>query len=112
MQEMVDQVHDYMWQFCQKAQLDIDPVQLKRSIGRQLSGALLVVSPESLKRIGPTRLAVMIDVANRYEVTLAEVLNEAIQTGADNTATLCRDVRSRKEGTKRIKAKSRLRVVK
>lgn len=112
MREMVDQIHEYMWSFCEKAQLDIDPVMLKRSIGQQVSGALLVISPESLKRIGHARLAVMIDVANRYDLTLAEVLNEALIAGADNSASLCRDVKSRKESTQRIRARSRLTVVK
>lgn len=112
MKEMVEKVHEYMWAFCEKANLDVDPVMLKRSIGQQISGALLVVSPESLKRIGHARLAVMIDVASRYDVTLAEILNEALQAGADNSASLCRDVRSRKENTKRIHSKARLRVVK
>ncbi len=112
MREMVDAIHEYMWQFCKKAQLDVDPVMLKRSIGQQVSGALLVVAPESLKRIGHARLAVMIDVANRYEVTLAELLNESLQAGANNSASLCRDIRSRRSGTQRIKTKARLRLVK
>lgn len=85
MREMVDQIHEYMWAFCEKAQLDIDPVMLKRSIGQQVSGALLVIYPESLKRIGHARLAVMIDVANRYDLTLAEVLNEALIAGGRTT---------------------------
>lgn len=112
MREMVDKIHDYMWAFCEKAELDVDPVMLKRSIGQQVSGALLVVSPESLKRIGHARLAVMIDVAARYDVTLAEMLNEALQAGADNSATLCRDIKSRKESVKRTKQGPRLRIIK
>jgi len=109
--EIVDKVHDYMWAFCQKAELDVDPIALKRSIGRQISGALLVVSAESLNRIGHARLAVMIDVAARYEVTLAEILNESLIQGADNSATLCRDLKSRKGHTKRIQRRPALRVV-
>lgn len=112
MREMVEQIHDYMWEFCKKANLDVDPVMLKRSIGQQVSGALLVVAPESLNRIGHARLAVMIDVANRYEVTLAELLNESLQAGASNSASLARDILSRREGTKRTRARARLRVVK
>lgn len=112
MREMVEQVHDYMWKFCQQAQLDIDPVMLKRSIGQQISGALLVVAPQSLQRIGHVKLAVMIDVASRYDVTLAELLNESLVAGSDNSASLCRDIRSRKEGTQRIHSRARLRLVK
>lgn len=112
MREIVDQVHEYMWAFCQKADLDVDPVMLKRGIARHISGALLVVSPESLKRIGHDKLAVMIDVAGRYELTLAEILNESLLQGADSSATLCREIRSRKESTKRLHRRPRLRIVK
>lgn len=111
MKEIVDKIHEYMWAFCQKAEIDVDPVLLKRSIGQQISGALLVVSPQSLERIGHAKLAVMIDVAARYEVTLAEMLNESLIQGAENSATLCRDIRSRKESTRRISRRPRLQVV-
>jgi hypothetical protein len=112
MREMVEKIHAYMWAFCQKAELDIDPVLLKRSIGQQVSGALTVVAPESLNRLGHVRLAVMIDVANRNEVTLAELLHESLTNGADNSATLARNLRSRKQGTVRLQRRAKLRLVK
>lgn len=74
MREIVDRVYDYMWAFCQKAELDID-------------------------------------MASRYEVTLAEILNESIIQGSDNSATLCRDIRSRRSSTARVKRRPKLRVV-
>ncbi|USZ49358.1 hypothetical protein [Halomonas sp. DN3] len=111
MQEMVEQIHSSMWSFCQKARIDVDPVMLKRSIGQQVSGALLVVSPEALKRIGHSRLAVMIDVANRHDLSLAELLNEALVAGADDAASVCRSLHTRKEHIQKIKMRSRLTLV-
>lgn len=112
MHEMVEQLHAHLWAFAERAQLDIDPVALKRSIGQQVSGALLVVSPEALERIGHARLAVMLDVATRYELTLAELLMEALDAGADNSASLCRDLKGRQGRTRQGAKAPHLHVIK
>lgn len=112
MQQMVEQVHEIMWTFCEEHELDIDPVQLKRSIQRHLSGSLQVVSPECLARLGARRLALMIDTAGRFNVTLAEMFNESLIEGADKSSSLCQAIQGRKESTRRIQQRPALKLVK
>jgi hypothetical protein len=112
MQNMVDEVHAIMWDFCQSHSLDVDPVQLKRSIQRHLSGALQVVSPECLSRLGARRLSLMINTAGSFDVTLAEVLNESLVEGSERSATLCQSVKSRKVSTHRMVSRPQLSLVK
>lgn len=111
-QKLVDEVHQIMWGFCQEHDLDIDPVQLRRGIQRQISGALSVVSPETFSRIGARRIALMIDTAGRFDVTLAEMLNESIMEGSDKSSSLCQTIKSRKNSTQRVSRKPHLSVVK
>ncbi len=101
MRELVDPIHARMWAVAERAALDIDPVALRRAIAQQVSEAQRVASPEALTCIGPARLAVMIDVATRYELSLAELLMEALDAGADNAASLCREAASRRTTTRR-----------
>lgn len=101
MRELVDPIHARLWAVAERARLDIDPADLRRAIAQQVSGALLVVSPKALRRIGPDRLAVMIDVATRYELRLSDLLMEALHAGADNAASLCREAASRRTATRR-----------
>lgn len=112
MQAMVEEVHAIMWEFCQLHSLDIDPVQLKRSVRQHLHGALSVVSPECLKRLGARRLALLINTAGTFDVTLAELFNETLMDGSEKSATFCQAIKSRKESTQRINAKPRLSLVK
>lgn len=112
MKELVDDIHAHWWAFCQKVELDVDPVMLRRAIQQHVNAALQVVTLESLQRIGYARLAVMIDMASRYDLTLAELLNEALQQGADSTATLCREVKGRQERTRRIRRRPTLTRIK
>lgn len=112
MQRMVEQVHAIMWEFCTTHSVDVDPVQLKRSVHRHLSGALQVVSPECLDRLGARRLALMINTAGTFNVTLAELFNESLLEGSDKSALLCQVIKSRKSSTQRISARPKLTVVK
>lgn len=112
MQEMAEEVHAIMWDFCQAHSLDVDPVQLKRSVQRHLSGALQVVSPECLSRLGARRLSHMINTAGSFNVTLAEVLNESLLEGSEKSATLCQVIKSRKVSTQRKTSRPHLSVVK
>jgi len=112
MQRMVEQVHQIMWDFCVEHDLDVDPVMLKRSVQRQVAGALQVVSPECLSRLGAKRLALMIDTAGRFDVTLAEMLNESLLEGADKSSSLCQAINSRKQSTQRVERKPHLALVK
>lgn len=112
MQQMVDEVHAIMWELCQAHELDIDPVQLKRGIQRQVSGALAVVSPEAFQRLGARRLAVMIDTAGRFNVTLAEMLSESILEGSDRSSSLCQTIKGRKQSTERLQRRPHLSLVK
>lgn len=112
MQKMAEEVHAIMWDFCQVHSLDVDPVQLKRSIQRHLSGALQVVSPECLSRLGARRLCHMINTAGTFNVTLAEILNESLMDGSEKSATLCQAIKSRKASTQRIASRPHLSVVK
>lgn len=112
MQKLVEDVHDIMWEFCQSHALDVDPVQLKRSIQRHLSGALQVVSPECLARLGARKLSLMINTAGTFNVTLAEVFNESLMEGCERSATLCQAVRSRKVATQRVVNRPSLALVK
>lgn len=112
MQKMVEEVHSIMWDFCQAHSLDVDPVQLKRSIQRHLSGALQVVSPECLSRLGAKRLSLMINTAGSFNVTLAEILNESLLEGSEKSAILCRGINSRKVSTQRSTSRPHLSIVK
>lgn len=112
MQQMVDEVHAIMWDFCQEHDLDVDPVQLKRGIQRHLAGSLQVVSPECLSRLGARKLALMIDTAGRFNVTLAEMFNEALVEGSEKSSTLCQALKSRKVSTQRTHQKPNLSLVK
>ena len=112
MQKMVEEVHAAMWDFCQTHALDVDPVQLKRGIQQHINGALQVVSPECLNRLGAKRLTLMINTAGNFNVTLAEILNESLIEGSEKSATLCQAVKSRKQSTQRISVKPNLSIVK
>lgn len=112
MQKMVEEVHAIMWDFCQIHSLDVDPVQLKRSIQQHINGALQVVAPECLSRLGARRLSLMINTAGNFNVTLAEILNEALIEGSEKSAILCQVVKSRKASTQRISVKPNLSIVK
>lgn len=109
---MVDEIHGMMWELCELHGLDVDPVQLKRGIQRQIAGALSVVSPETLARLGARRVAGMIDTAGRFNVTLAEMFNESLLEGSDKSSSLCQAIKSRKQSTVRVQRKPHLSLVK
>lgn len=111
MRELVDSVHRYMWDFAEQAGIDIDPVALRRGIQRQLNSACLVLAPAALDRMGPQKLALMIDIAGRYNLTLAELFQESVDDGVQRAHTLANSIYRRKDGIKREKQRPKLRLV-
>lgn len=112
MRELVDQIHSYMWEFLEQHGIAVeDPSRLRRNIQRQVTSGLTVISPMAMDRMGYKRVARMIDTAGRYNVTLAELLNEALQDGEDRQASLAKSVYLRKEGNAAAKRRSHLRVI-
>lgn len=111
MREMVDAVHEHMLTFAQAHEIDIDSSALRRTIQRQLSSALQVISEPELRRLGHHRLAFMIDTACRFDVSLGEVMHEAMLDGVQQVATLCRTLQSRREALTTTKHRPALRLV-
>ena len=111
MREMVDAVHEHMLTFAQAHEVDIDSSALRRTIQRQLSSALQVISEPELRRLGHHRLAFMIDTACRFDVSLGEVIHESVMDGVQHAATLCRTLQSRRQTLTTAKARPTLRLV-
>jgi hypothetical protein len=112
MNDIDHKVVQYTLDFSKELGLDIDPSAITDSIVRHLSSARKVVTNETLERIGHQHLAVMINTAARYDLSLAEVMNMAVKQGVQPVSSLCKQVRETKEATKRISRKPSLTLIK
>lgn len=112
MADIDEKVVQYTLDFSRKCQLNIDEHVLRDSIYSHMQVARSVVTDSTLERIGHVHLSVMINTAARYNLSLAEVMMEAVRKGVQPVAPLCASVESRKESAKRISRKPLLHVVK
>lgn len=111
MRELVDSIHRSMLEFAEQAGLEVDSATLRENVRRQLVSADAVVTPGTLERIGCQKLCVLIDSAARYDVTLGEMLDEAITVGCRRSAILARDVRNQKDQASKPSSKPSLKLV-
>lgn len=112
MRELVDKVHQHVWEFSEQCGIEIkDPTKLRRHIQRQVSSAMQVISPAEVERLGYKKIATMIDAADRYNITLGEMLREMLIDGIDRSASVAHTLYQRKNGQKRRSRRSHLRLV-
>ncbi|MDH1237269.1 hypothetical protein [Stutzerimonas stutzeri] len=112
MADIDEKVVQYTLQFSRKCKLDVDEHALRDNIYRHLEVARSVVTEATLERIGHVHLSVMINTAARYNLSLAEVMMEAVRAGSQPVAPLCVAVETRKNSVTRVKQRPSLRVVK
>lgn len=111
MADIDDKVYRYTLDFVSGSEVEIDPAALQEGIRRHMASARKVVTDATLERIGHTHLALMINTAARFDLTLGETLMESVRLGCQPVATVCSALRSRKDSTKRVKRKPHLRLV-
>ncbi|MDH1147203.1 hypothetical protein N5C60_21630 [Pseudomonas mosselii] len=104
-------VFRYTIQFKRDLTPDFDRAALLSGIKRQLEAARQVVTEETLERIGHAQLAVMINTAARFNLSLDDLMMEAFHRGVHPMAPLCADVAAAKSG-RRSALRPRLQVVK
>lgn len=112
MRDIDEKVFQYTVEFSRESGLDVDTAALRDGISRHLQAARKVVTNETLERIGYQHLAVMINTAARYKLSLGEVIMEAVRSGVQPVSGLCATVKDRKDGSHRIARRPTLRVVK
>lgn len=112
MRELVDEVHRHVWEFAEQCGIEVkDPTALRRHIQRQISSAMTVISPAEAQRLGYKRLATLIDTADRYNITLGEMLHEMVEDGFNRSAAVAHTLYQRKNGQSRRSRRSHLRLV-
>lgn len=111
LRELVEKIHTHMLEFARGNNLDVDSGALRDNIRRHLASTTTVVAPESLERVGYRRLAVMIDTAARYELTLGELMAESIDQGCNRSALIARDLRNRRREEEIASSRPKLRIV-
>lgn len=112
MADIDEKVVQYTLQFSKECKLDVDEHLLRDNIYRHLQVARSVVTEATLERIGHVHLSVMINTAARYNLSLAEVMMEAVRVGVQPVAPLCVAVEARKTSTTRVHSRPSLRVIK
>lgn len=112
MNDIDDKVFQYTLDFSRSCDLQVDETALMDSICRHMQSARAVVTDATLARIGHVHLAVMINTAARYNLSLGEVMMEAVRQGVQPVAPLCVAVESKKTSAQRISRTPILRVVK
>lgn len=112
MADIDEKVVQYTLEFSRTCKLDVDEYILRDNIYRHLQVARSVVTEATLERIGHVHLSVMINTAARYDLSLAEVMTEAVRVGSQPVAPLCVAVESRKNSITSVKRRPSLSVVK
>lgn len=107
-----DRVYEYTADFCKRTDAEVDLVALRNGIKRHLDAARQVVTNETLERLGHQHLAVMINTAARYSLSLGEVMMEGVREGTKTTGILCDLVNAKAVRAVKIPMKPRLRIVK
>lgn len=111
MYDIDEKVFSYTADFSKEVEVDVNMEDLRNGVMQHMASARTVVSNRTLERIGYQHLAVMINTAARYDLTLAEVLAEAINAGVQPVSSLCQTVSSRKKGATRKSKRPTLRIV-
>ncbi|MEI4519242.1 hypothetical protein [Pseudomonas sp. CCNWLW23] len=111
MHDFDHKVFRYTIQFSRDLTPDVDRAALLSGIKRQLDAARQVVTEETLERIGHAQLAVMINTASRFNLSLDDVMMEAFHRGMHPMPPLCTDVAAAKSGRSPA-LKPRLQIVK
>lgn len=104
--------YQYTADFSRDAGVEVDLGALQTAITMHLDAARRVVTNDTLERIGHVHLAVMINTAARYGLSLGEVMMEAVRQGVQPVSPLCTAVKAAKSGATRKSKKPSLRVVK
>lgn len=112
MTDFDSKVYEYTLQFTQESGVDVDPVGLRNGINRHLNSARTVVTHATLERIGYQYIAVMINTAARYDLSLAEVLMASLRDGIQPLSATCATLRREKDATNRVPKKPRLTLIK
>ncbi|MDG9928773.1 MULTISPECIES: hypothetical protein [unclassified Pseudomonas] len=112
MRDIDSKVFQYTVDFSRQVAADIDLAALQENIVRHLDSARRVVTNETLERIGHIHLAVMINTAARYNLSLAEVMMEAVRQGVQPVSPLCVSVQSAKSSSRRTSKRPTLSIVK
>lgn len=107
-----EQIFEYTLNFCRETGADVDPIALRNGIDRHVATARAVVTDASLERIGHQHLAVMINTAARYSLTLGEVINEGLRTGVQPVSILCSSLKSKRDTVTRTRKRPKLQIVK
>ena len=112
MRDIDSKVYQYTLEFSRTVAAEVDPSALQDSIERHLESARKVVTNSTLERIGHVHLAVMINTAARYNLSLGEVMMEAVRHGVQPVAPLCVAVETAKTSSRRTSRKPQLKLVK
>lgn len=95
MRDIDSKVYQYTLEFSRTVAAEVVPAALQDSIERHLESARKVVTNDTLERIGHVHIAVMINTAARYNLSLGEVMMEAVRHGVQPVAPLLRSGRNR-----------------
>lgn len=102
MKDFDEKMYNHTFEFALRHQVDVDSLRLKESIRRHLCSARQVVTDATLERLGYQHVAVMINTAAQYNLSLGQVLMEAVATGAMPVSNLCSTLRKRKTPNLRV----------
>lgn len=111
MHDIDDKVFQYTLEFSRQAKVDVDESALRDGIIRHMHTARNVVTDATLERIGHVHLSVLINTAARYDLSLGEVLIEAVRQGVQPASAICAAAASKKTGVRRAPRKPNLRLV-
>lgn len=111
MADIDEKVLQYTLDFSRKAELKMDESALRDGIFRHMGSARTVVTDTTLERIGHVHLSVIINTAARYNLSLGEVLMEAVRQGAQPAASLCANLVAQKTTARMQSARPNLRLV-
>lgn len=112
MRDIDSKVLQYTLEFSRQVAAEVDPAALQDSIERHMDSARRVVTNDTLERVGHVHLAVMINTAARYNLSLGEVMMEAVRKGVQPVSPLCVAVEASKSSTRRTSRRPTLTVVK
>ncbi len=109
--DLDEAVFQYTEEFSRQAGLELDPAELREGICRHMASARAVVTDRTLKKICHLQLALMINTAARFGVSLGEVLMEALRLGSRPVAEVCNTLANRKTSARPAPRKPNLRLV-
>ena len=102
MKDFDSKVYQYTVDFALSVRADVDQSTLRENIRRHLQSARQVVTDSTLERLGHQHIAVMINTAARYNLSLGQVMMEAVATGAMPVSNLCGSLKKRRKSPLRL----------